>query len=408
MSCSVRSLSARSLGEAERLLTAQGFDGKAVRKMLEMTTGRFFLVEGIGPGESELLRQFALSLGISAMVSSGCYAGHADVVLLAGTHNTLRSLCSTLSGQPSVLHFFSCELSRQLDLDVDRPKIWKTSKNLLDFSQRPCIMGILNVTPDSFSDGNKYLDVAQAVDYALEMQADGADIIDIGGESTRPFASEVDADEELRRIIPVIDGLAGQIAIPLSVDTYKSSVAREALQAGAEIVNDISGLSFDPNMAGVVASASAGLVVMHTRGRPDVMQQDTMYTDIVSEVMFFLRQSLSLAKSAGIPEDGIVVDPGVGFGKSVAGNLEILRRLDEFGSLGRPILIGTSRKSFIGAILGREVGERNYGTAATVALSLANGASIFRVHDVKAMRDVADMANALINPFVAGHSGQPA
>lgn len=282
------------------------------------------------------------------------------------------------------------------------PPIWCTGKRTLDLS-RPCIMGVLNVTPDSFSDGNSYSTVEKAVERAFAMQEEGADIIDIGGESTRPNAPPVGQDEELRRIMPVLERLAGKLAVPISIDTFKSAVAREALAAGAEIINDISGLTFDERMPSVVASADAGLVLMHTRGRPDSMQKDTLYGSLLSEITAYLEESLARAESAGIKPDRIVVDPGIGFGKSVQGNLEILRRLSEFGALGRPILVGTSRKSFIGAVLGRPVSERIFGTAATVALAVANGASILRVHDVREMRDAADMAMSLIGPTAGPH-----
>lgn len=277
------------------------------------------------------------------------------------------------------------------------PETWAIGRRSLDLA-RPCIMGILNVTPDSFSDGNSFFSLEKAVNRALEMEAEGADIIDIGGESTRPNAAPVDEQEELRRVIPVIEGLAGRLKIPISIDTYKASVARAALAAGAEIVNDISGLSFDSRMAEVVAAAGSGLVVMHTRGDPLEMQANTDYDDMIAEIIASLRGSLVLAASAGIAADRITVDPGIGFGKSVAGNLEIVRRLAEFAELGRPVLVGPSRKSFIGKVLGREPEDRLYGTAAVVAVALVNGASIFRVHDVQEMRDVADMARALSRP----------
>ena len=282
---------------------------------------------------------------------------------------------------------------------MDRfPETWDLGRRTIDLSRRPCIMGILNVTPDSFSDGSRFYSLEKAVDHAMEMEAAGADIIDVGGESTRPDADHVDELEELRRVVPVIESLAGRLKIPISIDTYKASVARAALAAGAEIVNDISGLTFDERMAETVAAASAGLVVMHTRGTPSDMQANTAYDDMVAAIVAFLRASLKLAAAAGIAADRIVVDPGIGFGKSVAGNLEIVRRLREFAVLGRPVLVGPSRKSFIGKVLGREPDDRIYGTAAAVAVALVNGASIFRVHDVKEMRDVADMALALSRP----------
>ncbi len=282
---------------------------------------------------------------------------------------------------------------------MDRfPETWDLGRRTIDLSRRPCIMGILNVTPDSFSDGSRFYSLEKAVDHALEMEAAGADIIDVGGESTRPNADHVDELEELRRVVPVIESLAGRLKIPISIDTYKASVARAALAAGAEIVNDISGLTFDERMAETVAAASAGLVVMHTSGTPSEMQSNTAYEDMIAAIAAFLRKSLELAASAGIAASRIVVDPGIGFGKSVAGNLEIVRRLREFAALGRPVLVGPSRKSFIGKVIGREPDDRVYGTAAAVAVALVNGASIFRVHDVKEMRDVADMALALSRP----------
>ncbi|ABB32118.1 dihydropteroate synthase [Geobacter metallireducens RCH3] len=278
------------------------------------------------------------------------------------------------------------------------PSFWRLAKRSLDLSRRPCIMGILNVTPDSFSDGSRYLDLDRAEERAHQMVEQGADIVDIGGESTRPNIAPVDADEELRRVIPLVERLAGRIPVPISVDTYKAVVAREALRVGAEIVNDISGLTFDPAMAATVAEADAGLVVMHTRGRPDTMQRDTAYGNLIAEVIDFLRQSVLIAEAAGVSKERIVVDPGIGFAKSVQGNLEILRQLRDVASLQLPILVGTSRKSFIGTILGRNVDERLFGTAATVALAVANGASIIRVHEVREMRDVADMAHAVLHP----------
>lgn len=275
---------------------------------------------------------------------------------------------------------------------------WRLPERTLDLSRRPCIMGILNVTPDSFSDGSRYIDLGCAEDHALRMVEEGADIIDIGGESTRPTIAPVDADEELRRVIPLIERLAGRLPVPISVDTYKAVVAREALRAGAEIVNDISGLTFDPAMAATVAEGGAGVVLMHTRGRPDTMQNDTSYGDLIAEVRDFLHRSVSMAVAAGVARDRIVVDPGIGFAKSAQGNLEILRRLGDFTALHLPILVGTSRKSFIGTVLGRNVDERLFGTAATVALAVASGASIIRVHDVREMRDVADMTHAVLHP----------
>lgn len=257
-------------------------------------------------------------------------------------------------------------------------------------------MGVLNLTPDSFSDGSRYRSIQEAVEAAEKMVADGADIIDIGGESTRPGAASVSAREELERVLPVIEKLAGRLEVPLSIDTWKAEVAAAALNAGAEIVNDISAMTFDHDMAAIVAGAGAAVVLMHSRGKPADMQGNTVYSDIVDEVIMFLDGRIKAALAAGIDQERIVVDPGICFGKSAAGNMELIRRLREFECLNRPLLIGTSRKSFIGTALGREVSERVFGTAATVAVSLMNGASIFRVHDVVAMRDTVDMVRAIM------------
>jgi len=277
---------------------------------------------------------------------------------------------------------------------IGRALSWELSRRTLPL-ERPLIMGILNVTPDSFSDGNRFFGLAEAVERALELEGEGADIIDIGGESTRPNAPAVSLEEELNRVVPVIEALSGRLKVPISVDTYKAGVARAACAAGAEIVNDVSGLFFDPAMARAVAEADAGLVVMHTRGTPDRMQANTSYTDLIAEVKDYLLASLALAEEAGIPACRVAVDPGIGFGKSVQGNLELIRRLAEFLPLGRPILVGPSRKSFIGKVLGGADRDRTFGTAAAVAVSILNGASIVRVHDVAAMRDIAVMTRAL-------------
>lgn len=275
------------------------------------------------------------------------------------------------------------------------PTTWQLSRRTLSL-ERPLVMGILNVTPDSFSDGGRFFSPDVAVERALEMEREGADIIDIGGESTRPNAPTVSEAEELERVVPVIEALAGKVSVPISVDTYKAAVAKAACAAGAEIVNDVTGLRFDPEMARAAAEAEAGVVVMHTRGMPDTMQKNTGYDDLIGDVVRYLSDSIDLARKAGVREGRIVVDPGIGFGKSVEGNLELIRRLEELRPLGCPILVGPSRKSFIGTITGRGGGERLFGTAAAVALSIVHGASIVRVHDVAAMRDVAVMTRALM------------
>jgi dihydropteroate synthase len=273
--------------------------------------------------------------------------------------------------------------------------MWRFGSRTFDLSARPRVMGILNVTPDSFSDGSRYATAADAVVAARQMVADGADIIDIGGESTRPGAAPVDAAEELRRVLPVIEKLAGRITVPISIDSWKSTVAAAALQAGAEIVNDVSAMTFDPRMADIVAGTDAGLVLMHTRGTPLSMQKNTAYSDVIAEVAAFLQSAIDRAVAAGVQTERLVVDPGIGFGKDATGNLEVIRRLRELAVLQRPLLVGLSRKAFIGTVLGREVTERLFGTVAAVAVAMMNGATIFRVHDVRAVRDTVDMVRAI-------------
>lgn len=262
-------------------------------------------------------------------------------------------------------------------------------------------MGILNVTPDSFSDAGLYFDKSLAVEKAYQMLEDGADIIDIGGESTRPGSEPVPLEEELRRTIPVIKTLSTEIKAPISIDTYKAEVARRALDSGASIVNDISGLRFDPEMPEVVAEYKVPVVIMHIKGTPKNMQQNPTYEALIPEIMDYLRVSIRLAMKSGVEEDKIIIDPGIGFGKTFDHNLEIIKNLHEFTLLEKPLLIGPSRKAFIGKILGDlPTSERLEGTAAAVAISIFNGANIIRVHDVKEMVRVAKVADAIKKEMV--------
>ncbi len=266
---------------------------------------------------------------------------------------------------------------------------------VLPIEERTCIMGVLNVTPDSFSDGGMYLDPDRAAQHAKNLAAEGADIIDIGGESSRPGAKSITPQEEIDRIMPVIRAVKALVSVPISVDTYKSEVARLALLEGASIVNDISGLKSDPKMASVIAELDAGVVLMHMKGTPKDMQSGPEYGNVIEEIYEYLSKSIDLAITAGIDKDKIIIDPGIGFGKTLEHNLLILKELEKFKKLKKPILIGTSRKSFIGKITGAETGDRLMGTAASCALAIINGANIIRVHNVSALRDVARVVDAI-------------
>jgi len=270
-------------------------------------------------------------------------------------------------------------------------------------------MGVVNVTPDSFSDGGRYLDPSAAVEHGVHLVGEGASILDVGGESTRPGAQPVGQDEELRRVVPVVAALAARVPeATLSIDTTKAEVARQAVAAGATVVNDVTALRGDPELAGVVADAGVGCCLMHMLGEPRTMQDDPRYDDVVSEVKAFLEQRLAFAVAAGVDEQAVWLDPGIGFGKTAQHNLELLARLDEIVALGRPVVVGTSRKSFLGRLAGtrdgqgrqgtsgREPDQRLPGTIATNVMALERGASVFRVHDVAAVADALAVAGATV------------
>jgi dihydropteroate synthase len=272
---------------------------------------------------------------------------------------------------------------------------------VLDLGSRTLIMGVLNVTPDSFSDGGAFFDTTRAVERAWSIAEEGADILDIGGESTRPGSEGVSAGEELRRVMPVLAALVGKYPLPISIDTSKSEVGRAALESGAALVNDVSALRKDPALGRAAASYGAGVILMHMRGEPRTMQKTLPSADILGDLEEWGGKAADWAESLGVDRERIILDPGIGFGKTASQNVEILRNLDRLANLGFPIIIGTSRKSFIGRILSDPEADRIWGTAATVAISILCGAHIVRVHDVRAMRDVARVTDALLNERVS-------
>lgn len=271
---------------------------------------------------------------------------------------------------------------------------WRTSRRVIDLS-RPVLMGVLNITPDSFYDGGRFFTRDAALSQLDRLQSEGADIIDIGGESTRPGAEPVSADEELRRVLPAIEA-AAELDVPISIDTTKSQVARAALDAGAEIVNDISGLRFDPELGALAAERGAGLVLMHIRGEPRTMQERVHYDDLMGELVAELDESVDRARVAGCDASQLVVDPGIGFGKTAEHNLVLIDQLERIVGMGYPVLVGPSRKSFMGKALHLRIDQRLEGTIAACVVSLLRGARIFRVHDVAAVRRALEMAQAIV------------
>ena len=274
--------------------------------------------------------------------------------------------------------------------------LWRCRDHVFTIGSRPLVMGIVNATPDSFSDGGHFFDPAAAVEHGLRLVAEGADILDIGGESTRPGSQSVTMEEEARRVVPVVAELAKHTPIPISVDTTKAEVARRCLDAGAKIVNDITGLRGDPDMPGVVAQAGAGVVVMHMQGTPATMQANPHYDDVVREVGEFFEERLQTLANAGISPDAVCLDPGIGFGKALTHNLALLANLDAFLCFGRPVCLGVSRKGFIGKLCGRDVAERMPGSLAVACFAIARGqAHILRVHDIAPHRDAAVLLEAI-------------
>lgn len=279
--------------------------------------------------------------------------------------------------------------------DTSASGVFVLSGRVWPLAARVHIMGVLNVTPDSFSDGGRYTNPDAAVAHALRMVEQGADVLDIGAESTKPGALPIDQEEERRRLIPIVRAICRQTTIPVSIDTTKASIAQQALDAGAALINDISALRFDARMGEVVAKSGAGLILMHMQGNPQTMQHAAQYTDVVEEVRQFLKTRLDAAKESGIPPERILLDPGIGFGKNCQHNVVLLDRLDALLTLGRPLVVGVSRKAFIGKILGRPIDERLMGTAGAVAVAVMKGARMVRVHDVAPIRDVVKMIEAI-------------
>ncbi|MCX5682272.1 MAG: dihydropteroate synthase [Planctomycetota bacterium] len=399
LSLNARVVSATNLPPVLDEMRRTGATEHGIQRM--MAKAGFFAValEHIGRVQANLLKQEMLASGGDAAVSRGLCSEEVSEtgVLLVGSLRQYTALISRLAEEPFGLPEIAREIDRALGAYGRRRYVLRMGDREMTLGPRPALMGVVNVTPDSFSDGGQCLDPGAAIARGEELVAEGADLLDIGGESTRPGADPVTADEELARVLPVLRGLAARTTAPLSIDTRHARVAREAVAAGACLVNDVTGLTGDPEMARAVAETGAGLVVMHILGDPRTMQQNPVYDNLMADVCRFLRRSIVVAREAGVPEDRILIDPGIGFGKRLEHNLQILARLDQLRTLGRPIMVGASRKRFIGEVTGVEVpAERVFGTAAACAMAVAGGALVLRVHDVLQMRQAVAVAAAVV------------
>lgn len=397
-----RHLNITSKEETVSEMSLIGVDRVGIRLMAPKLLHLNLKIHSLTAPQANILKQEMLSVGGDAAVSVGvinCSVETTDAII-SGTEKQIHSVIKKLDMQPFGLKQIGSAIKNAIDNIYKREWVFEVNGEKWIVGRRTLIMGILNVTADSFYDGGRYLKKGEAVKKALQMAEDGADIIDVGGESSRPGSKPVSLEEELKRVIPVIKEVAKKTDAAISVDTTKAEVARQAIDAGAQIVNDISAMRFDPAMTGVCAKNKVGVILMHMRGTPVTMQKDVKYADLISEIFNHLKDRVSFAVKAGIKKDRIAVDPGIGFGKGAEDNLKIIKRLSEFKSIGRPVVLGTSRKSFIGKILNLDVKDRLEGSIAAVAAGILNGASIVRVHDVKKTRMAADMADAVKNSFM--------
>ncbi len=373
-------------------LHARGADRDVAEAVVGRGLGRAMLVGPLALEEAQALMRAAQERGETAALAKP--AGRADPsrseVVLMGSMGQLAAAAQRIGGEVGA----RMEAARQ-GFALPAERVVRCGNRELALGRKTLVMGIINVTPDSFSGDGLGGDAGAAVAQGKRMVEEGADILDVGGESTRPGSEPVELEEERARVVPVVEALAAEVEVPLSIDTYKSRVAREALAKGASMVNDISGLHADEEMAGVASEAGAAVVVMHIQGRPRDMQKNPRYADVIGEISDYLEEGIARTEAAGIARERIIVDPGIGFGKKLEHNLEILRRLRELRCLGCAVMVGTSRKSMIGMILDLPAEERLEGTAATVALAVAGGADIVRVHDVKEMVRVARVADAI-------------
>jgi len=389
---SVHNISATTPSALREEFTKIGVDKTGAALMESKALFRLVKIYDLEPRQANIIKQEMLSKGGDAAVTRGTIDSSAEKtdVLMMGTEKQFKEVIKKLRMQPFGLARLADRLEECLrNLRGRKPRTLDCRGKKITLGERTLVMGVLNVTPDSFSDGGKFYDLDAAVAHARRMEAEGADIIDVGGESTRPGHKPVSVEEELERVMPVVRALVGEVSVPISIDTTKSEVARQALEAGVHIVNDQWALRADKNIAELAAGYGAPLIIMHN-------QHGTEYRDLMGDMVRYFEESIEMAVEAGVPRDNIIVDPGIGFGKTLEQNLEVMRRLRELDCLGLPVLLGTSRKSMIGKTLDLPTDQRVEGTAATVTLGIVNGVDIVRVHDVKEMVRVAKMTDAMV------------
>ncbi len=397
----VRLLDLHTTKDAVSLMQQIGSDVHGVALMKNKLVHFNFRIGPLPAAAANIIKQEMLSVGGEAAVTRGvinCSAENSDAILSA-TRKQFRKFCQKLRAQPFSLSQIADKIETTLKNREKKSGLPFKCRGLdVDLKKTSLIMGILNITPDSFSDGDKFLTLDNARRQAEILVSEGADIIDIGGESTRPGAAKVPLDEELARVLPAIKTLRKEYPdLPLSIDTYKSQVAAAAMAAGADLINDISGFNFDPEMARVAAKTDAYCSLMHIQGTPEAMQKEPRYDDLFAEISAYFEKSINIAEAAGVNREKIILDPGIGFGKTLEHNLLLLKHLAEFTGFGLPLLLGTSRKSFISKLTGAEISDRLPASLATVAQGLTNGANIIRVHDVAATRQVVTVIDAINN-----------
>jgi dihydropteroate synthase len=393
----IRVLEIKDLAAAEKEIREIGCEETGIKLMAPKACFTSLKIYNLSPTAANIIKQEMLSYGGEAATAYGAinHSVKSTNVLIFGTLRQFKQLIQKLKKHQFGLPLLAEKINQVLTHYYNPPQKFKIGNKIFDLKRHVYLMGILNVTPDSFSDGGKFYHFEDAVRRGMELAKEGAEIIDVGGESTRPGARPVPEEEEIRRVVPVVKQLAKEGLI-ISVDTRKAKVAQAALEAGAKLINDVSGLQYDKKMAKIIARYQVPVCLMHMRGTPATMQKNPVYQDLIKEILEELSKSIEIAQNAGILQEKIIIDPGIGFSKTVEHNLEIFKRLDEFRVLGRPILVGPSRKSVIGKVLNLPVEERLEGTAALVALAAVKGANFVRVHDVKAMRRVIEMVEAVL------------